>query len=573
MESRGMRRLSRAISIRIALPALLTLILFIVSVFMVILPSIERNFMAGKRTMIKELTGTAWNVLNTYHNWELQGRLTREEAQRQAIAHIRNFRYGDSGRDYFWINDLNHALVVHPYRPDLEGTNSFSFQDPTGKYIFREFVRIAKEQGTGYVEYMWQYMDKPESFARKVGYIRFFEPWDWVLGTGIYLEEVYAQVAQIRKKLTAVSALFLAAAIGLALYSIRHTILADRVRVRIWEERGHLIKDLEKSREHYRSLVEATSDWILEFNHQGTITYSSPRIEHILCYKPEEITGMSLHTLCLKRDKPIIERTLHHHTQAHTPISGLEITCCSKDDQQVILDINAVPVTGDNGKYLVFRGVARDVTERIAFIQELRNSRDKLHASLEATVKSLASAAEKRDPYTAGHQQRVDQLACAIGRALGLDEERIEGLHFAAILHDIGKISLPAEYLAKPSALSRQEWAVIQCHTEVGYEILKNIDFPWPIAEIVYQHHEHLDGSGYPRGLHDEEILLEAKILTVADVVEAMSSHRPYRPALGMEKALETIREGREIKYYAEAVDACIEIITRRVIDFTAQTW
>jgi putative nucleotidyltransferase with HDIG domain len=226
-----------------------------------------------------------------------------------------------------------------------------------------------------------------------------------------------------------------------------------------------------------------------------------------------------------------------------------------------------------NQELIGYRGVARDITERKFAMEELQKSRDQLHASLEETVTSLASTAEKRDPYTAGHQQRVDRLACAIGKELGLSDQQIEGLHIAALLHDIGKITLPSEYLAKPAKLSIEERAIIKCHTEVGYEILKNIHFPWPVAEIVYQHHEHLDGSGYPRGLKDEDILLEAKILSVADVVEAMSSHRPYRPSLGVSKALDEIRSGRGSRYDAASVDACLHLILERKIELCADDW
>ncbi len=203
-------------------------------------------------------------------------------------------------------------------------------------------------------------------------------------------------------------------------------------------------------------------------------------------------------------------------------------------------------------------------------MEVLKKSRDDLHDSLAETVTSLASTAEKRDPYTTGHQKRVDRLACAIAGELGLPAQQIEGLHIAAELHDIGKISTPSEYLAKPAKLSKVERAVIECHPEVGYEILKNIHFPWPVAEIVYQHHEHLDGSGYPRGLSDKDILLEAKILTVADVVEAMSSHRPYRPSLGITRALDEIRSGRGTRYHTPSVDACLHLILEKKIDFSA---
>jgi len=206
-------------------------------------------------------------------------------------------------------------------------------------------------------------------------------------------------------------------------------------------------------------------------------------------------------------------------------------------------------------------------------IESIAKSRDDLHQSLEETVISLASTAEKRDPYTAGHQERVNRLALAIAKEQGLPEQQMEGLHIAALLHDIGKIALPAEYLAKPTKLSELEKLVIQHHSEVGYEILKNIHFPWPVAEIVYQHHEHLDGSGYPRGLTDNEIYLEAKILAVADVVEAMSSHRPYRPSLGINAALDEIRSGRGTLYHTSSVDACLRLVEEKKIEFFSKDW
>lgn len=206
-------------------------------------------------------------------------------------------------------------------------------------------------------------------------------------------------------------------------------------------------------------------------------------------------------------------------------------------------------------------------------IEKLRISRDELSKSLEETVISLASTTEKRDPYTSGHQERVNRLALAIAKELALPDQQIEGLHIASLLHDIGKIALPAEYLAKPSLLSRIERAAIEHHAEVGFDILKNIHFPWPVADIVYQHHEHLDGSGYPRSLTDEEILLEAKILAVADVVEAMSAHRPYRPSLGIQAALNEIRSGRGTRYHAPSVDACIRIVEHKKAEFYSKDW
>jgi PAS domain S-box-containing protein/putative nucleotidyltransferase with HDIG domain len=177
---------------------------------------------------------------------------------------------------------------------------------------------------------------------------------------------------------------------------------------------------------------------------------------------------------------------------------------------------------------------------------------------LEGTIEAVARTTEMRDPYTAGHQERVARLSCAIAQKMGLDAETVKGLRVAGLLHDVGKVSVAAEILSKPSALSPLEFSLVKEHSNVGHGILKGIVFPWPVAEMVLQHHERLDGSGYPRGLKGDAILLEAKILAVADVVEAMASHRPYRPALGVDAALKEIQAERGTRYDAETVDACL---------------
>lgn len=308
-------------------------------------------------------------------------------------------------------------------------------------------------------------------------------------------------------------------------------------------------------------------------NPQGIYTYCSPKVRDLLGFEPEEIIGKHLVDLIAIKEVERTSRIFKKLIDSHKPFSDFETICQARDGRVLVIEKNGVPVFSDSGEFLGYRGIARDISERKSALEALKKSRDELHTSLEETVKSLAMAAEKRDPYTAGHQMRVDMLACAIAKELGLPEKQLEGLHFAALLHDIGKISLPSEYLAKPARLSAQERAIIRCHTEVGYDILKNIPFPWPVAEIVYQHHEHLDGSGYPRGLTDKELLLEAKILTVADVVEAMSSHRPYRPSLGLDTAQDEIRSGRGVLYHAESVDACLRLIAEKRVDLSAVAW
>ena len=184
----------------------------------------------------------------------------------------------------------------------------------------------------------------------------------------------------------------------------------------------------------------------------------------------------------------------------------------------------------------------------------------RLQRSMETTIEVVAGTLEQRDPYTAGHQRRVADLAEAMARRMGLSEDRIHGLRLAGIVHDLGKIYVPAEILSKPSRLTPVEYELIKTHAQVGYDILKNVDFPWPIAQMVVQHHERMDGTGYPKGLKGDDILAESRILAVADVVESMMSHRPYRPSRGIDVALAEIERGRGTAYDPTVVDACLTL-------------
>jgi len=196
--------------------------------------------------------------------------------------------------------------------------------------------------------------------------------------------------------------------------------------------------------------------------------------------------------------------------------------------------------------------------------RSLVKSEIRLMNNLLETVSAVAAMVELRDPYTAGHQRRVAQLVDAIAQEMGLPDKQIEGLHLAAVVHDMGKINIPSEILSKPGKLTDTEFGLIKEHPHAGYEILKGIDFPWPIAQTVLQHHERLDGSGYPDGLHGDEILPEARILAVADVIEAMASHRPYRPGLGIENALSEVEENRGTKFDTEVVGAALRLFRER---------
>ncbi|MDO8271429.1 MAG: HD domain-containing phosphohydrolase [Gammaproteobacteria bacterium] len=195
---------------------------------------------------------------------------------------------------------------------------------------------------------------------------------------------------------------------------------------------------------------------------------------------------------------------------------------------------------------------------------ELVIANERLHDALMNTVRIAMILSEMRDPYTAGHERRVAEIAAAIGAELGFDENRLEGIRVAGYLHDVGKIRIPAEILSKPGKLTDSEYRLIQDHAKLGYDVLSRVNFPWPIADVALQHHERMDGSGYPQKLKGESIIMEARILAVADTVEAMSSHRPYRPALGVDKALAEIELGRAVTYDAKVVDICLKLFREK---------
>ncbi|WP_455380612.1 HD domain-containing phosphohydrolase [Acidihalobacter prosperus] len=210
----------------------------------------------------------------------------------------------------------------------------------------------------------------------------------------------------------------------------------------------------------------------------------------------------------------------------------------------------------------------RTRSERDNALKEKQRFTERLQSNMEETIQAVAAVVELRDAYTAGHQRRVADLAAEIASEMGLPKNQVHGIHLAGIVHDIGKIRIPAEILTKPARLSQLEFSFVRTHAQAGYDILKNIAFPWPIAQTVYQHHERLNGSGYPLGLSGENILLEARILSVADVVESMSSHRPYRSGLGIEKALDEIRKNKGVLYDSAVVDACVKLFSNGKYQF-----
>jgi PAS domain S-box-containing protein/putative nucleotidyltransferase with HDIG domain len=311
----------------------------------------------------------------------------------------------------------------------------------------------------------------------------------------------------------------------------------------------------------FRSLIENALDGICILDKDGKIRFASPAMAQILGRDSMRIEQENVLKFVHPEDLPLLTGLLSAR-DASPAASIHEIRCRHKDDTWHTLEI----ALSDARNNPVVNGIiinVRDISGRKLAEANLRESIERQRATLEATLEALTLALEKRDPYTAGHERRVTGLACALAREVGMNEEQITTIRAAGILHDIGKIYVPAEILSKPGKLTALEVALIRNHPQVGYEILKSVPFPGPVAEVVLQHQERLDGSGYPAGLAGGNIMPEAKVLSVADVVEAMTSHRPYRPALGLAKALEEILRNRGVLYEEKVVDACVELLSR----------
>jgi len=324
-------------------------------------------------------------------------------------------------------------------------------------------------------------------------------------------------------------------------------------------ERKRMEEIVKLSEQYYKGMFDNALDAILIFSPETEIVIDvNPSACKMYGFTKEEFEGLSLESISkdLTHGKLQVEETL---------IKGIfhnfETVQYRKDGSEMHLEINA-SVMNINNKQAIL-SINRDISERIKLEHELRHAVARAGHSLDGIIKAVSVILEKQDPYTAGHHRRVANLAYAIAKKMGLPEDHAEGIKTAALIHDIGKINIPAEILTKPGTLNEYEFNVIKTHPRAAYDILKDIEFPWPIAEILYQHHEKFDGSGYPIGLKGDQIKLEARILMVANVVEAMTSVRSYRPALGVSKALEEIATNRNKFYDSKVVDACAVLFTQ----------
>jgi PAS domain S-box-containing protein/putative nucleotidyltransferase with HDIG domain len=334
------------------------------------------------------------------------------------------------------------------------------------------------------------------------------------------------------------------------------------VNLRDITERKQAEKALREGEEFYRTIFENTGTSMILIEEDMTISMSNEEFVRNTGYSPDEINGRMKWTEIVHPDdlgRMVEQHRLRRESEGRA-LPNYEFRYITKtgDLLDTFLTIKLVPGTKKSIASLI------DITERKRMEDKLQKTLESFRKAVGATIQVMVSAVEMRDPYTAGHQIRVANLAIAIATEMGLPQDKIDGIHMAASIHDIGKLSIPAEILSKPTKMTDIEFSLIKEHSRSGYEMLKDVESPWPLAEIIYQHHERMNGSGYPRNLKGDEILVEARIMAVADVVEAMAFHRPYRAGLGIEEALEEIEKNKGILYDDAVVDACMRLFREK---------
>jgi PAS domain S-box-containing protein len=328
-------------------------------------------------------------------------------------------------------------------------------------------------------------------------------------------------------------------------------------------ERKKAEEKLRENEERYRALFDRSLDLVYITDFEGRFIDANDAALNRLGYNREEIRSLNFATLLSEDQMSLALQSTQEILDTGYQRNAIELRLKAKNGQDVFVETVGSVIKREGIPYAV-QGIARDITDRKRAEEELQRTLESLRKSFGATIQAMVSAVESRDPYTAGHQIRSANLARCIATEMGLPKEKIEGIRMAGSIHDIGKLSIPAEILSKPTKLTNIEFSLIKEHSQKGYEMLKDVESPWPLAQIVYQHHERMDGSGYPRNLKGDDILVEARIMAVADVVESMASHRPYRPAIGIKAALEEIEKNKGILYDDAVADACLRLFRER---------
>jgi HD-GYP domain-containing protein (c-di-GMP phosphodiesterase class II) len=322
----------------------------------------------------------------------------------------------------------------------------------------------------------------------------------------------------------------------------------------------------------WKQIAQVYTDGLLVTDREFVIRYVNRAFAQLFGKAPDELVGKNCHDvfpgpMCGTAECPLVRSQTGNAVHLYNGKQHCKVAL------QLPWVVTAAALLDEKG---AFAGLVEKISDAEILHRcqnELHHNQEQIRKNMGAIIQAMSMTIEKRDPYTAGHQRRVAKLCRALASELGFSWSRIQGLRMAAAIHDLGKIMVPYEILNKPGPMSEPEMSIIRMHPRTAYDILKNIEFPWPIAETIYQHHERLDGSGYPRNLKGERILEEARILGVADVVESMAFFRPYRPSIGIEEAIEELHNHRGVLYDDQVVDACILLLTEKFFDFKTKRW
>jgi PAS domain S-box-containing protein/putative nucleotidyltransferase with HDIG domain len=327
-----------------------------------------------------------------------------------------------------------------------------------------------------------------------------------------------------------------------------------------------------KEREQWlTTILRSISDAVIVTDENGNVTFMNPVAETLTAYTHRDALGKNVFEIYrIIDDKNIgtTDQLIQDRIKSEMFIQRANQLLVSRNNDIVPVDTTQTNLVNHRENVSGTVVVIRDITKKLEAESKTLESLEKLRTAMGGIIQAMAYTVEKRDPYTAGHQRRVADLARAIATEMKLPADQVDGIRMAGVVHDVGKIAIPSEILSKPGALTDIEYNLVKKHPEVGYDILKNIDFPWPIADVVIQHHERINGSGYPKGLTGDKMLLEAKILAIADVMEAMASHRPYRAAVGIDKAMEELASQKGILYDTQIADLCLDLFSKKKYEF-----
>ena len=457
-----------------------------------------------------------------------------EEALRKSEAQYRLL--ADNMNDQLWLMDLN--LKPTYISPSVEKSRGYTFEEivqlPLDKQLTATSLQSAMEFFS--IE-MPKALTDPTNYMTRLLELEFYRK----DGSTLWVENTFSLIYDENGK-------------PLSLLGVGRDIT----------KRKKVEEVLHQSEERYRTILDEMADAYFEVDLAGNYTFVNDTVCRHLGYSREELIGTTFRGQMIKEEFEKIYKAFGKIYMTGKPESDIFYKLLRKDGTTRFAEMTGFPLKNQQGEVVGFRGIGRDITERKQAEEEHQQSFELMRKALRATVQAISMTVEMKDPYTSGHQQRVSDLARSIATEMGLSADQLEFIRAASAIHDIGKIAVPAEILSKPTKLTDLEFSIIKTHSQSGYDILKDIEFPWPVADVILQHHERMNGSGYPQGLKGENILMGARILAIADVVEAIASHRPYRASLGIDFALEEISRNKGILYDVDAVDACLRLFREK---------